>query len=334
MSRRALACIGVAAALCSSARANAGAGDDSDGFLHRMTTAISARLAAVVAARTPKLVPPVPIEVKWRPQRIAGSVDLGQVVAIAAADLDGDHHAELYAVTPREVIALSIGGGRFKEIGRVAFGAELAVAAPRDVVGAAIEDGGAIVACVSTRVRGVRVRWRGKQLVAEPGEPGLAPCVGAELVRGHNYFTDGAGKFYSTRRREDLVDDQGRKQRVAGRVTLADTLEVTIVTHAAGDELRNKSHEVRGVGVAFELADVDRDGRPEAIVSGAGAPGDPDHVAVITLGSDDKKPMYRHEWKGGVVGVVAADVDGDGRPCVIVAVRLAGANRVDLWRLN
>jgi hypothetical protein len=180
----------------------------------------------------------------------------------------------------------------------------------------------------------LRVHWRGKTLVGEPGDAGFERCVGerAELAPGRNYFADGT---YATRCRDDLVDASGRKLHVRGHVTVADKLEVEIETCAAdGTCTHTAHHELANVGVAFELADIDRDGRPEAIYAAAVAPGDADHVKVVTLGDDAKKPMYRRDWSGGVVGIVAADVDGDGRPCVIVAVRLAGSTRVDLWRLN
>jgi hypothetical protein len=69
-------------------------------------------------------------------------------------------------------------------------------------------------------------------------------------------------------------------------------------------------------------------------VSGAGAPGDPDAVKVIALGTDDKKGLFRYRFNGGVAGIAVIDSDGDGAMEVIAAVRLVGATRVDLWRFN
>jgi hypothetical protein len=86
--------------------------------------------------------------------------------------------------------------------------------------------------------------------------------------------------------------------------------------------------------VAFEIADVDRDGTPELIASSASAPGDTDAVRVIPLGSPAGKAAFKKEFKGGVAGIVVADGDGDGVPEVVAVVRLAGARRVDLWRLD
>ena len=107
----------------------------------------------------------------------------------------------------------------------------------------------------------------------------------------------------------------------------ADSIEVT-----AGEA----HHELAsGVGVVFELADLDRDGTPELIYTGADAPGDPDSVKVIALGGDDKKPKWKKKFAaGGVAGLAVGDFDGTGAPIVIAAVRLVGATRVDLWRMN
>jgi hypothetical protein len=311
---------------------NPSARADDGGLLHDLARELRARIDTAIAARGPKLAPPVPIDVKWNARRV-GTLDLGgPLVALAAADLDGDRKAELYAVTPHEVIAIAL-ERRPKELARVAFAGEPAVQAPRDVVGTAVVDGGAVVASVSTHARGLRVHWKGKTLVADPGDAGFELCAGerVELAPGRNYFGDGT---YATRCRDDLVDPSGRALHVRGHVTVADKLEVAIETCDAAACAKTAHHELGNAGVAFELADIDRDGRPEAIYAAAGAPGDPDHVKVVTLGDDPKKPLFRREWSGGVVGIVAADVDGDGRPCVIVAVRLAGSTRVDLWRLN
>jgi len=87
--------------------------------------------------------------------------------------------------------------------------------------------------------------------------------------------------------------------------------------------------------VAFAIADVDHDGKPEVIASGDGAPGDPDQIAVYSpRGGAPGKPVYRRKFTGGVAGVVAADLDGDGDLEVVAAVRLPGAARVDLWLLD
>jgi hypothetical protein len=88
------------------------------------------------------------------------------------------------------------------------------------------------------------------------------------------------------------------------------------------------TYEYGHSGTAFELADVDRDGTPEVIVSGYVAPGDADGVKVYALGSDEKRPLFKKSFNGGVVGIAVA------QSTVVVAVRLAGATRVDLWRLN
>jgi hypothetical protein len=87
------------------------------------------------------------------------------------------------------------------------------------------------------------------------------------------------------------------------------------------------------VGTAFELADLDRDGKPELVYASASAPGEPDEVRAVTLGEDDKKTKWKKAFTaGGVAGIAVGDFDG--APAVIAAVRLVGSTRVDFWRLN
>jgi len=314
------AVLGAVVCMVGSARAEGG------DYFARLEAAVRTGLDEAALAHAPKLVPPVPIKVTWKAVRL-GSVDLGApLVALTAADLDGDGKGELYAVTPREVVAIGV-DHRVKELGRVPFGGEPAMPVPRDVIGTAIVEGGEVLAAVSAWAKELRVSWKGKVLVAQPGAPGFAVCPGERLAiaPGRNYFGDAGAPIFGVRCRTDLVDPAGHPLEL--RATLTGTKLQIVVTPGA-------TYELADYGVAFALADVDRDGKPEVIVSGAGAPGDPDAIKVMTLGGDDKKGVFRRQFTGGVAGITVIDGDGDGVAEVIAAVRLVGATRVDLWRLD
>jgi hypothetical protein len=310
--------------------------------LHHLAGDLAARLDAIAASHTPRLVPPVPIAVHWKPVKL-GSLDLGSpLVALTAADLDGDGKAELYAVTSREVVAIALVDKRLKELARVPFTGERAVPTPRDVVGMAIVDKRTIVASVSSYQRSLRVAWKGKTLVGDPGELGFELCPGerAPLVPGRNYFDlpgSPHGSTYGSRCRDDLVDGEGHPLHVRAQLSIAGKLDVAVERCGLGGVgcRHAEDHTYPKVGVAFELADLDRDGKPELAFADAGAPGDPDEVRVVTLGEDDKKTKLKKVFTaGGVAGLTAADLDGDGATELIAAVRLVGASRVDLWRMN
>lgn len=307
-----------------------------DDYFERLAAAVRSGLEEAALARAPKLVPPVPIKVAWKAVRI-GSLDLGApLVAMTAADLDRDGKGELYAVTSREVVAYALEMRKVKELGRIAFTGAPAVPAPRDVVGTVAVEGAEVVAGVSTWANDLRIGWQGKVLVGQVGSPGFLVCAGerAALVPGRNHFGDLVAPVHGVRCRNDLVDAEGHPLRV--RAALRGTrLEISVERcTAAGACQPATKHEYKDYGVAFEIADVDRNGTPEVIVSGAGAPGDPDAVKVIAFGADDKKGVFRHRFNGGVAGIAVIDSDGDGAMEVIAAVRLVGATRVDLWRFN
>ena len=335
------ACAAVCAALPVRAEPAAPAARDAGqgGFLAHLAHGVRSRLDAAAAAHVDKLVPPTRIAVKWKPQKL-GSLDLGApVVAVAAADLDGDGKAEVYLVTAREVIAVGF-AGRLHKLGHVAFGGDPAVPAPRDVVGTAVVDGRAVIAAVSTWESDLRVEWNGKTLSARPGPGGFLVCGDRmQLVAGRNYFRrvrDAGAAMFGARCRSDLVDAAGAPLRARAELSTTGVLEVGLERCAAGgDECRAAgAYQYKDVGVAFEIADVDRDGTPELIASSASAPGDADAVRVISLGNPASKPAFKKPFNGGVAGIVVADGDGDGIPEVVAVVRLAGATRVDLWRLD
>ena len=265
------------------------------------------------------------------------TIDLGApLAALATGDLDGDGKSELYAVTSREVIAFSLAGGRAKELGRVAFEGDPAVPASRDLVGTAVVEGHALTATVSTFARSMEVTWQGKALVAARGQAGFVPCAGvrAELAAGRNYFGDAQTAIYAARCRTDLTDPAGNPLHVRATLALSGKLDVTV--ESCGTVPCKTSHvEFGSVGFAFEIADVDHDGRPELVYSTANAPGDSDVVKVVTIGADDRRPLIKRKFDGeGIAGIAMIDVDGNGTQEVVLVSRQFGASRVNLWRLD
>jgi hypothetical protein len=322
----------LAAALCAASAASA-----DDGYLARLATAVRSRLDEAAQTHVARLIPPVPVAIKWKPHKL-GALDLGApLVAVAAADLDGDGKAELYLVTSLEVIAVAIAGHRIRTLGRVAFSGDPAVPASRDPVGTAVIDGHAVIAAASPWARDLRVEWNHGTLSARPGPGGFLVCGDRlALAPGRNHFREAGTALFGARCRSDLTDATGAPLRIRGELALSGALEIAVERCAAGgtDCRPAASYQYKDVGVAFEIADVDRDGTPELIASSASAPGDADAVRVIPLGTPASKAIFKKTFNGGVAGIVVADGDGDGVAEVVAVVRLAGATRVDLWRLN
>jgi hypothetical protein len=310
-----------------------------DGLLHRLVAATIARVDAAARPRVaapPALVPPTPVGVTWRAQRVA-SLELGApLLALASGDGDGDGRDELYALTTREVIAFALGDHRVRELGRVALAGPPAAAPSRDVVGTLRVDHGEIVAATSGFAHGLRLRWQAHALVGSEDPDGLSFCRGEAVTRapGRNVFGVGPTALLAVRCRDDLIDGEGHHLRLRAELGVLARLEVELARCDGATCAAPAHHAHAGVGVAFELADVDRDGRPELIAAAAGAPGEPDALRVIALGQDERRPLFRRAFTGGVAGVAALDLDPHAALVVVAAVRLVGADRVDLWRFD
>jgi len=316
----------------------------------------AALLEEASAARIPPRRPPTPIPVRWKARRL-GAVDLGApLVTLASGDLDRDGRAELVAVTEREVVVLAPRGKRaIVVVARAALPEPAAEARPRATIASAV----VVEAAAGTElwVRASSGAQGGRYVLAQgklrrtgdlAGYPLCADRIG-ELARGRNYFeraagdglpADWASRYWAALCRGGLVDREGRALRVDAVLGARGALSATVRVRCAPSEagcVPERTAAIGGVGVAMAIADVDRDGRPEVITSAATAPGDADGVAVHSLppgGGKIGKPVFKRAFSGGVGGLAADDLDGDGDVEVIAAVRLAGAERVDLWLLD
>ena len=302
-------------------------------------------------ATRPAPVPPVPVKVVWRSRRLA-AVDLGApLLAIAAADVDGDGAAELVALTTREALVLELSGKRKVSIAaRVELPGAAPEKRPRDAVGALVVDDTdgdgvpEIMARASEQAKGARWVWRDGKLAPLGELSGYPLCAGvtAELAPGRNYFTgdsfewsrggeapEAAPEFYAARCRADLVDAEGMPVALFGLVDSGGTLVVTRV------DARAARIEVRKRGVAFDIADVDNDGSAEIITTTNRAPGRGDQVHVYAIqGGTLERIAKSKRFTGGVAGIATGDIDGDGDRDVVAAIRLVGSSKVDLWTLN
>jgi hypothetical protein len=306
-------------------------------FIAKLRAAIHARIDAAIAASPPPVVPPRPVKLGWKLTKI-GTLDLGApLAALAAGDADGDGKAELYAVTRDELIAIAIVDGKPKVTGRIGFAHGPAPAPPRDVVASVVVDGATVRAAASPWLHGVNASWQGGVLVGAQAEPGFPQCPGEtlRLTPGRNYF----GDTYGVRCASGFVDAEGHPLRARATLSVANKLEITVercVTFAGLGCKPQDTYEHGGIGTAFAVADLDRDGTLELVAAGAGAPGDPDALRVVALGATDKaRPKLRKAFTaGGISGIAVGDVDGNGVADAIAAVRVIGAPRVDLWRLE
>lgn len=303
----------------------------------------------VEAARP--LVPPTPTPVRWR-QRRAGSVDLGApLLALIAADVDGDGRAELVALTSRELVALRPAARRADVVARAELPGEPPAVRPRAPVGtlvAAPGDGGPIVlrARTTERATAATFRFSDGALVAVPDDAAAFPLCGhaaAALYPGRNTFDAvsfvwlGAQpapqppeRFWTAACRDDLVDPLGARTQLFAVVGDDGNLRLDRWGPAGRTQL-----QIDDVGAAFALADVDTDGHVDVIASAATAPGRGDRVSVYEWVGDELQRAYRtRSFAGGVVGIATGDVDGDGATDVIAAVRLPNATQIDLWLLT
>lgn len=145
--------------------------------------------------------------------------------------------------------------------------------------------------------------------------------------------------FFNARCSRDLVDPTGRALSAIAVLDTGGALHLWAERACAADDNACQQNplstrRLKNHGTAFALADIDRDGHPEVVVTAPSAPGDSDRVTVLSWRGARVQRLYQRSFSGGIVGLTAGDIDGDNAVELLAAVRLWGSQRVDIWVLN
>ena len=299
-----------------------------------------------------KIVPPTPVQVRWRAREIWSGALSGELVDLMAVDLGGDGKSELVALTADEVVVFSRTRGLFKRQMLASLPLKPASLRSRDPIGSlgiVVDEGLLTLRARSSEqaVAGIYQLESGvlRQVSEAAGYP-LCHSSTIFAAPGRNYFlgetalwSEGgnpkelAEALYSVRCTRAAVDPSGRAVELLSAVSTAGELRL----HCTGNPefCALVEREYQGVGDAHVIADINNDGFPDLIHSSRTSPQERDSVQV--LGRDESgQPVqrYQHEFGGGIVGIAAGDFSGDRLLEVVVAERVRGTRKVTLWLLN
>jgi hypothetical protein len=262
----------------------------------------------------PTATAPILVARRWSFRQVGPPVDLGSpLLALAAADLDGDRRAELVALTADEVVVLRLDGGAPAVLARAALAGPPPLPRPRIPLGTLVA-GERILARSSEHAGAAALVWKGGALAPDGAAQGYPTCAGpATLVPGLPLL---AGV--------PSLPERFLSAGCGGGLTAAVD---------AGGTLRAGASAVADVGAAFAIADLDGDGTAELVASAYRPPGTGDLLGVRRL--DDGRPLRPPATvRGGVAAIAAGDLDGDGAIDAIAATRAPGASEVELWLLE
>ncbi len=308
-----------------------------------------------------KVVPPIPVAVRWHPRQIWSGVLAGEVVDMVGVDLGDDGKSELVALTSSEIVVFSRVRGLFDVRMKAELPPELSPIRPRDVMGSlSVEHSPntkvTVRARSSERALGGAYQLSDNKLQHIGEFRGYPTCRQTMIYASpnRNYFLssriiwqldedpnkrpkskkslDLADALYSLRCSHGLVDPKGRKTEYMSASSTSGELQLFCDGDAAHCQAQERV--ISEVGDAHIVSDVDNDGLPEIVHSARTAPGERDRVVVIGMGPVGSAPIFEREFGGGIVAIAAGDFAGDGSIEVVVAVRKGTSKRVTLWLLN
>lgn len=269
---------------------------------------------------------------RWQARGVAvGDVDL---LALDVGDSDGDARNEVVGATASEVIVWSWDGARLVERRRLPLAGRPAAMMPRAPVASVVVERGAIVARSSLYAEGVSWPARGRSLPVR-GFAFAGVAAACELVPGVDWFaaTSCTPAAALPERFWTVAGLRGGARPARGAplavVDPTGTLWVQLGAAAAAPSL---PLSVRGVGAQVALVALDR-GEFVAASEPVQA-GEPDAIVVRALTAGLPVAYRVDRLPGNVRALAAGDVDGDGKPELVAAVRDRAARRTELWMVN
>ncbi len=233
--------------------------------------------------------------------------------ALAIADLDGDHRAEVIALVGDGVITWSSDG---KQRGRTELVAPPSTRPTREPFGLLSITNGKLIAWSSRRERAESFTWQREAW--RPSGIGDVPSLGPITVALRPGFTSFAREI--TWAGKPVTWPEPIEQlALFGGVALG----VSPTGTAAIARGQAPLTQLTGVGSGSTLADLDGDGAAEVIATSARTTGDVDEVRVVALGAfesaqarggqlNEAAVLWQRKIEGRAIVAASGDLDGDG----------------------
>lgn len=279
---------------------------------------------------TPTPMPNVPLELKLTSLARWNTVP----VALAAGDLDGDKRTEIVVLLGEDVVVLS---PEAKVLARYDLAsAPPATATLREPFGAlaVLQGPPRVIAWSGKRARAEVLGFSGTTLKPVGAQDTIPlDVLGARLEPGLNRFLP------------DIAVGAQRTRLPGGFQATSSRNGVTLIVWPDGTGTVTRQLPPTGrmldVGCGSALADVDRDGVPELLVSSSRTAGDADELRLLPLAvaeglaingqsTRSTTPSWQATLKGRAIVMSGADLDGDGGEEFVFGTWLADGTG-ELW---
>lgn len=295
-----------------------------------LSTEADAELATLAGVSVTAPATAIPLELKLSSLTRWGTIP----VALAAGDLDGDRRTELAVMLEEVVLILSPEGKTLAKYDLAS--APPSSAMPREPFGAlAIVQGPPrVVAWSGRRAKAEVLAFAGSMLKPV----GTQDTITLDALTGR--LEPGLNRFLP-----ELTWGKDRGRMPMGVQAASTRGPIALLVWPDGTATLTRQLPPAGrmldVGCGSALADVDKDGTPELLVSSARTTGDTDELRLLTLAVAEgltgtsqsvrsATPSWQATLKGRAIVMTGADLDGDGAEEFVFGTWLSDGSG-ELW---